>query len=218
MRQPFISALGIATLFLALPGLSQGQIVRFGPGGGVRVRAPFVRVYVGPGGATSVRAPFTAVDVPGPRYNVPAGRYRGADPRRVVPGPYYPYGQPDFAPPDRQPAESFDTPLLPSPQPQPQPIEIADASTLDWHALRRMLRTGAVELDGQLDGIAHGQGWKEYLATVTLREILPDDANVPPDSLAVDLMRDVLQKYDSAQGSGQYGALRFRDFAGSTRH
>jgi len=33
-------------------------------GGGVRVRAPFVRVDVGPYGGVSVRAPFAAVDVP----------------------------------------------------------------------------------------------------------------------------------------------------------
>jgi hypothetical protein len=37
-------------------------------GGGVHVRAPFVRVDVGPYGGVSVRAPFTAIDVPSRAY------------------------------------------------------------------------------------------------------------------------------------------------------
>lgn len=48
-------------------------------GGGVRVRAPFVRVDVGPYGGVSVRAPFTAVDVP------PRGYYYGPE----FPPPYF---------------------------------------------------------------------------------------------------------------------------------
>jgi hypothetical protein len=40
-------------------------------GGGVHVRAPFVRVDVGPYGGVSVRAPFTAIDVPGRMYYKP---------------------------------------------------------------------------------------------------------------------------------------------------
>jgi hypothetical protein len=59
----------------ATPTLSQGVWV----GGGVRVRAPFVRVDVDPDGGVSVRAPFTAVDVP------PRGYYYGPD----VPPPYF---------------------------------------------------------------------------------------------------------------------------------
>lgn len=42
-----------------------------GGGGGVRVRAPFVRVDVDPYGGVSVRAPFTAVDVPPRGYYEP---------------------------------------------------------------------------------------------------------------------------------------------------
>jgi hypothetical protein len=44
-----------------------GQRVWVGDGG-VRVRAPFVRVDVGPYGGVSVRAPFTAIDLPGRAY------------------------------------------------------------------------------------------------------------------------------------------------------
>jgi hypothetical protein len=63
----------------AKPGMGQGVWV----GGGVRVRAPFVRVDVDPYGGVSVRAPFAAVDVP------PRGYYEPGYPpayveRRVV--------------------------------------------------------------------------------------------------------------------------------------
>jgi hypothetical protein len=43
------------------------QWVNVTQGGGVHVRAPFVRVDVYPGGGVSVRAPFTSVDTPGRR-------------------------------------------------------------------------------------------------------------------------------------------------------
>ena len=46
-------------LWLAFSATSSAQIVVVGPGGGVHVRAPFVRVDVGSYG-TSVRAPFTS--------------------------------------------------------------------------------------------------------------------------------------------------------------
>jgi hypothetical protein len=55
---------GIAVTIVA--DFSQAQWVSVG-GGGVHVRAPFVRVDVGPYGV-SVRAPFTAIDRPGRYY------------------------------------------------------------------------------------------------------------------------------------------------------
>lgn len=45
------------------------QRVRVSRGGGVHVRAPFVRVDVDPYGGVSVRAPFTAVDTRGRPYH-----------------------------------------------------------------------------------------------------------------------------------------------------
>lgn len=77
-------------------GDSRAQGVWVG-GGGVRVRAPFVRVDVGPYGGVSVRAPFAAVDLP------PRGYYEDEDyypsprvlDRRVV-EPAYPTAA-DFA-------------------------------------------------------------------------------------------------------------------------
>jgi hypothetical protein len=57
-----------ATIFLST-STSVAQIVSVSPGGGVHVRAPFVRVDVFPyDGGVSVRAPFAAVDVPGEPY------------------------------------------------------------------------------------------------------------------------------------------------------
>ncbi|MFV2069125.1 MAG: hypothetical protein ACC645_19330 [Pirellulales bacterium] len=60
---------------------SEAQLVRVGPGG-VRVRAPFVRVEVGPYGRTYVRAPFTSVYSPGYRgvvryHEYPVGPFAG---------------------------------------------------------------------------------------------------------------------------------------------
>jgi len=54
-------------LIMLLPAPVDAQIVRRFAGGGVQVRAPFVRVNVGPYGRTSVRAPFVAVDPGGVR-------------------------------------------------------------------------------------------------------------------------------------------------------
>jgi hypothetical protein len=62
---------GIASLITTSESVAQW--VDVSPGGGVHVRAPFVRVDVFPyGGGVSVRAPFAAVDVPGrPQYYGP---------------------------------------------------------------------------------------------------------------------------------------------------
>lgn len=74
MRSVIFTAVG--SLLLMQP-FATAQRVRV-DGGGVRVRAPFVRVDVGPYGGVSVRAPFAAVDVPptdyfysGPDYQPP---------------------------------------------------------------------------------------------------------------------------------------------------
>jgi hypothetical protein len=70
MSRQILSAVGVSLLFgassLGLVGESMAQV--WVGGGGVRVRAPFVRVDVGPYGGVSVRAPFTAIDVPGRAY------------------------------------------------------------------------------------------------------------------------------------------------------
>jgi hypothetical protein len=57
-------SLGCGIAILAAKA-SQAQWVNVTPGGGVQVRAPFVRVDVYEGGGVSVRAPFTSIDTPG---------------------------------------------------------------------------------------------------------------------------------------------------------
>jgi hypothetical protein len=59
-------SLGCGIAILAA-GAGQAQWVQVSEGGGVHVRAPFVRVDVFEDGGVSVRAPFTSVDTPGRR-------------------------------------------------------------------------------------------------------------------------------------------------------
>ncbi len=62
--------------------VAEAQVVRVGPRGGVRIRAPFASVDVLPyGGGTRVRAPFTAVDTGYYRYGVGVPYYYAARPR-----------------------------------------------------------------------------------------------------------------------------------------
>lgn len=90
---PTIVAACVLTVFQA----SEAQIVRLLPGGGVNVRAPFVRVHVDGAGNTHVRAPL--VDIFAPGRGVPqhqnSGRWQsrrrlqqqGPDPRsNIAPG------------------------------------------------------------------------------------------------------------------------------------
>ena len=59
----YISCTVCCTAFFTMTSVAEAQILRIGPFGGVRVRAPFVSVDVLPnGGGTRVRAPFTAVN------------------------------------------------------------------------------------------------------------------------------------------------------------
>ena len=62
----------------------QAQIVRLLPGGGVNVRAPFVRVNVDGAGNTHVRAPFVNIQAPG--QGIPNQRF----PNQVIPGQSFP--------------------------------------------------------------------------------------------------------------------------------
>jgi len=80
----------VGSMAVPLTRTANGQIVSGSPGGGVHVRAPFVRVDVYPYGGVSVRAPFAAVDVPGRPY------YYGRGPmviERHVAEPSFPTAQ-----------------------------------------------------------------------------------------------------------------------------
>ncbi|NLX94554.1 MAG: hypothetical protein GXY83_00105 [Rhodopirellula sp.] len=88
--------------------------------------------------------------------------------------------------------------------PQPQ---LADPALLGWQALRRMFRSGAFRLDEQLDGMATGGGWQDYLQTKRLRELLPHDIDAPPDAATVEVLRDVLQRFDAAGENPSFRAV-----------
>ena len=64
-------ALAVVTSFLLPTDVAWSQMVRVYRGGGVSVRAPFVRVQVGPNGQRFIRAPFVAIDTAGRRRAMP---------------------------------------------------------------------------------------------------------------------------------------------------
>lgn len=88
MLRQFAVVVTSSVLFAFVAEPSEAQRVWVGDGG-VRVRAPFVRVDVSPYGGVSVRAPFAAVDVPPRDYDGPPDNIYN-DPgysARVIPGP-----------------------------------------------------------------------------------------------------------------------------------
>lgn len=99
---------------------AQGQIVRIGSAGGVRVRAPFVAVDVLPyGGGTRVRAPFTSVRTGAYGYGY-APSYRRPYTYRA--DPYY--GQPIGYPQPYIAEPLYSVPVYAAPIPvQPNPVQ-----------------------------------------------------------------------------------------------
>jgi hypothetical protein len=87
---------------------------------------------------------------------------------------------------------------------QPTP---ADSASLDWQALRRMLHSGVTRLQEQLNGIATGEGWREYLRTTQLVELAADDANWPPGLEAVEAFRETFHIYEAARATGESRAI-----------
>jgi hypothetical protein len=76
-------SLGYGLAILAATA-SHAQWVNVTPGGGVHVRAPFVRVDVYEDGGVSVRAPFTSVNTPG-RRSYYMERRAFMEPQRMAP-------------------------------------------------------------------------------------------------------------------------------------
>ena len=170
-------ASGGAILFL-VPAPAEAQIVRRYAGGGVAVRAPFVRVDVGPNGATSVRAPFVAVDDPG---SVHVGwrqrrRLRRHPELAEAEAGVAPYGQPNQTQAMR--------PTLAQPRPLPAAEELA---SLDDVTLIQTLRDLSAHLAYSLQRFDKAAGWQRYLA-------LPYDALGSPGVEPVELHLDVLEK------------------------
>ena len=89
--------------------VAEAQIVRIGPRGGVRIRAPYASVDVLPyGGGTRVRAPFTAVNTGYYRYGVGVPYYYARRPlgRR--------YGVPAYPVPPVLAVPAYPVPVYPS--------------------------------------------------------------------------------------------------------
>lgn len=185
----FRTVFGICgALVMSLPTPAEAQIVRRYAGGGVAVRAPFVRVDVGPYGATSVRAPFVAVDDPGTVYVGPGGRRL----RR----PMYAYGvMPPGAP--GAPLVGQEQLALTAGRPLPTGEELA---AMDLPTLVATMHELMATLQFELERFDKADGWQRYLA-------LPEDALSGPGeevSVRLDELQKQLARFDKVAGGGQF--------------
>jgi hypothetical protein len=173
----FVIAGSLCGLLLVFADTSNAQVVRRGPDGRLRVRAPFVRVEVGPDGRTYVRAPFTSVYEPGdPRYDeYPGGPF---DRYRVRVG------------------------------------EDVSVAQMDWWELRQYTRDAANHLEIELSRLDGAAGWRTALRPGTIRDLLAEDFDQPPDQATVEQLRGILESYDDVAESddlrriAQLGAFR----------
>jgi hypothetical protein len=196
MQRFAIFTVGAMFLAAAAAGDAWGQIVRVGPGG-VRVRAPFVGVNVDPYGGTSVRAPFTNIYAPG--YAYPNGAQYGNG-RWYADSGWSRWGT-EY---DLRQTRGIETRQLRETPSLPADVELAE---MNWQELRRVLRFGALELEQTLDRMDGGGGWKKYLQVGTLRDMVADDANRPPDHGTAAKLVEIYQAYDSASANPQYSAV-----------
>ncbi len=187
------TVLGLACCWLMGSGAAEAQIVRYGPGGGVSVRAPFVHVEVGPGGSTQVRAPFTSVNTPGFTRTTPRYDYRSG--RTTV------YRTPSQTSTRLRPlsAEEFarGTPATPL-QATTDPVQMS------WRELRRHTSSVAGRLENELKRVADGPAWTASLRPGTIRDLLAEDTVRPPDPNTVKRLMEILQSYDALVESNGY--------------
>ncbi|MCG8449651.1 MAG: hypothetical protein MI725_08735 [Pirellulales bacterium] len=161
------------------PNASEAQIVRRFAGGGVQIRAPFVRVNVGPYGGTSVRAPFTAVD--------PSGRVHVGIGARLLPPPVY------AAPPQAVSAQPV--------RPLPRQEELA---VMDEVTLLDALRDATYRLDHRLARLTTGAGWQRHL--IIPPEILGQPGSLP-SVLQIDELQKLLARYDKVSTNPEYAKI-----------
>lgn len=173
---------GTSALLTLWPESADAQFVRRYAGGGVAVRAPFVRVDVGPYGETSVRAPFVAVDDPGATYVGPGQRRRG----RPGYGPGY-YGQ---VAPNPQPA-----------RPLPTPAELA---ALDLPQLVQTFRELEATLQYELGRFDKAAGWQQYLAVPP--EAL-GDPTADPIAVELNVLEKQLGRFDNVAAGGEFAKI-----------
>ena len=178
---------------LCVSSSADAQIVRRFAGGGVQIRAPFVRVNVGPGGETYVRAPFTSVATPGRPF---LGRRRrllgqqpnGAGQRRVAPRTLNTSAQPGPQP------EIADVDALPYPTAE-------DMSLMGDSELVETLRKMMARLHYRLSLLKTGEGWQKYL--VLSREIL-GSPGTGAEILHPGAVPKVLPRYRSTQDNPEF--------------
>ena len=174
----------------------EAQIVQRHPGGGLTVRAPFVRVGVDPWGRTSVRAPFVAVDDP--------GTVRIGLQRRLARRQWRAERRAALA---EQEAATFGQPETPAPTPAqapplPSAAEMASMDMVELIAtLRDMSRLFQESLQDRFDDPG---GWQRYLA-------IPEDALGTPGveqvALRMDVLDEQLERYSKAAAGGKYAKI-----------
>jgi hypothetical protein len=191
------TVIGLVCGILIVAEAAEAQIVRWGPGGGVSVRAPFVHVEVGPGGSTYVRAPFTSVNTPG--FGRPAFRYDDPSPYRSGP---VTSGQTSGNSTTRlRPLTAEEYSQSPASTPH---LAITDPAQMNWRELRRHTRAVASSLENELTRVADGSAWAGSLRPGTIRDLLAEDADQPPDPTSVDQLLDILRSYDALVESNGY--------------
>ena len=188
-----LATLVLVSWFVTCTQTAQAQIVRWGPDGGVSIRAPFVNVDVGPGGSTRVRAPFTAVDTPGFRSFVPRYEYRSQRvPSNRAVGPRTGRLRPLSA-------DEFTQSTLTT-----SPRTVTDPAQMSWLELRRHTRAVAVRLENELRRVADGTTWTASLRPGTIRDLLAEDSEQTPDDATIDQLTAILQSYDALVDSAGY--------------
>lgn len=185
----------VVALGAILAGDARGQIVQRYPGGGVAIRAPFVRVDVGPNGGTSVRAPFVAVDDPGfvqvgPRRRLLRRQHRAERRALEQAEQEQGYGQVQTKPP---------TLAASPPLPGPGQLEAMNLVEL-LAALRDLSRVLHVSLERFDDPT----GWQGYLE-------IPENALGTPgvEDVAIDLtiLEKQLGRYQTVASDAEFAKI-----------
>jgi len=173
---------GALVMFFPVP--AEAQIVRRFAGGGVQIRAPFVRVNVNPYGRASVRAPLVAVDPGGVRVGLR---------RRLAPMPQQ-LGPQQVAPAQAQvPSGGLpDRGYVPFPTAE-------ELAAMDDRALFTALSDLAYGLDVRLSRLNTGAGWQRYLR-------ISDSVLVAPDE-NLDKLVKTLGRFDSISDNPEFAKI-----------
>ena len=190
-----ISALALCA---ATADETDAQIVRRFAGGGVAVRAPFVRVNVDPWGRTSVRAPFVAVDSPGavgigPHRRLARRQWRAE--RRALQAQQ----QAPLYSTDVQSQSAAPTPAEAAPIPSDGQL-----AQMELPELVSVLRDLSSSLQEALTRFEDPDGWQQYLA-------IPEEALPTPGtgetSSGLELLAKQLGRYDTVSTGGSFSKI-----------